>query len=690
MNRIRSFVLLLVCCAMAVSVLAQEGEVTEKPAKKFKFKKTLKLADRKIKAGNIYGAAESYEEIMERKPEAVNVAYKLAVSYQAARDYKNAAKWYKHVIDQDADAQPMARYWYATMLKMTGQYMEAKVEYDAFIKTYKGESASTFKRWAKEDVEGCDLAIQAIEHTEEVNLTHLGAEVNHAYTDLAPVVWDDTTLVYATLPIDTVPIAEQKDELKSFITLYSAVFKDDTYTQSMPFERFKFSGKHVANGAFSPDGKRFYFTVCAEEVVGNIICAIYVSTKSGDGWSEPEDLGPTINSTDYTTTHPAIGTYTDDREVLYFVSNRPGGRGGLDIWYSIYSPSGKYSSPRNCGSRINTDRDEATPFYDKATGTLYFSSAGHPNMGGYDVFKTTGKLAKWTDPENMGYPYNSPADDMYFRFNNNQQDGYLVSNRPGVFALKSETCCDDIFSFKTFKTIRIAVEGFVMDEETKTPLDAAKAYLYLTNYKGLDEDILVNEYVQGSGKPYFFELNAETSYKLTGTKAGYLSASVAFDTKGITKSDTLHHDIFLKKIEKGKTYSLRNIYYDYDKATLRDESKPTLDSLYSILTENPGISIELGAHTDARGSDSYNTSLSQKRAESVVKYLIAKGIATDRLKAKGYGETQPLEDCKDVEGCSMESNSDDCPCHQKNRRTEFKIIGEKKIEINYEDERYDE
>lgn len=685
----RAVILVLVGCVLSLLVMAQEDTIAKKPAK-FKFKKTLKLAKNKEKVGNIYGAAETYEKILEHRPDAPGVAYKLANAYYAARDYKTAARYYKMTLDNDADANPQAGYWYAVMLKMTGQYIDAKAAFEAFEKSYRGENASTFRRWVKDDIAGCDLAIEAKDDPEEVNITHLDAAVNHAYTDLAPLVWDDTTLLYATLPIDTVPVTANADELKSFIKLYQSHFSNGTYQPSQPFEKFEFEGRHVANGAFSPNGDRFYFTVCAEEEVGNIICAIYVSEKDGDTWGEPVDLGPTINTADHTTTHPAIGTYRDDREVLYFVSDRPGGKGGLDIWYSIISPGGKYASPRNCGNRINTDRNEATPYYDKVTGTLYFSSNGHPNMGGYDIFKTTGKLSRWTEPENIGYPYNSPTDDMYFRFNSNQQGGYLVSNRPGVFALKSETCCDDIFSFKTYKTLYIGVVGFVMDEEAGTPLPGAKVYLYLTNYKGMDEDILVNEYTLTEGKPYFFELNGETEYKLTGSMSGYLSASVSFDTKGIVESDTLQHDLLLKKIEKGKTYSLRNIYYDYDKASLRDESKPTLDSLYTLLEENPGISIELGAHTDARGSDSYNKNLSQQRAESVVKYLINKGIPTDRLQAKGYGETQTLEDCSNVEGCSMESGSEDCPCHQKNRRTEFKIVGEKKIELNYEDDRYEE
>lgn len=678
---------------------AQEGGSTPKtdtvaPAKKpvkFKFRKVFKKGKKQIKAGNVYGATETYEEIMKNRPDNAKVAYQLANTYYIARDYKSASKWYQATWELEPEKYPLSQYYYGLMLKMTGNYIEAKVEFDSFSKSYRGDNASTWKRWARTEKDGCELGIMAMQEPDKIELTHLDESVNHAYSDIAPLVWDDTTLMYATLPVDTAPVFGGDSGISHYIKLYEVTMKDSTYENSRQFTQFDMEGMHVANGAFSPNRDRFYFTICNEEAVNKIICNIYVSKKVGGKWSEPESVGDEINQTLYTSTQPAIGTYNDDREVLYFVSNRPDGKGGMDLWYSIISSNGSYGKPRNCGSRLNTDRDEATPYYDNITGTLYFSSNGHENMGGYDVFKTIGKLSRWTRPEHMGYPINSQTDDMYFRYTHDQKGGYVVSNRPGVFALKSETCCDDIFSFKKIRTLDIAVDGMVFDNALpEYPLNGSTVALYLTNYKGFEEDILVNSAKIENDKKYLFDLEPGNEYKLVASKDTYLNASATFDTKNITTSDTLHFDLFLTRIIKNKTYSLRNIYYDYDKASLRDESKPTLDSLYQILTENPGISIELGAHTDARGSDDYNSKLSQARAESVVKYLIDKGIDKSRLVAKGYGESQPIEECDGVEGCSMESGSEDCPCHQKNRRTEFKIIGEKKIEVNYEDERYND
>lgn len=685
---LKQFAILFICFITAWAVQAQP-ESDEKPVR-FKFRKILKQGNNQLKEGNIYAAAETYEEILKNRTGEMKVMWNLATVYEAARDYKNAKKWYKEVYEKDPVAYQMAQFKYALMLKMTGEYIDAKELFLSFSKSYKGEDYVNRRRWAKDEAEGCDLAIASIDNPAQVNLTHLDEKVNHPYSDISPLMWDKNVMVYATLATDTVPVYEDGQTITHLIKMYSSYWDGSSFAEATPFDKFQMDGMHVANGAFSPDKKRFYFTACREETVNKIICAIYMSTLGDDGnWSEPEDLGPEINSNEYTTTQPAIGPYKNDREVLYFASNRPGGRGGMDIWYSIISSSGNHASPRNCGGKLNTDRDEATPFYDNKTGNLYFSSNGHPGMGGYDVFSSSGQVSRWTEPENVGYPLNSETDDMYFRLSEGTNSGFVVSNRPGVFALKSETCCDDIFRFETFNTILIAVDGLVFDEAApNTPLKGSKVSLYLANYKGLG-DILVSDFKLDK-EPFFFELNADAEYKLTASMEGYLNTSVSFDTKEITESDTLHKDLVLKKIVKNKTYSLRNIYYDYDKATLRDESKPTLDSLYQILTENPGIVIELGAHTDARGSESYNQNLSQKRAESVVKYLIGKGIDANRLQAKGYGESQPLEGCKNVDGCSMESGSEDCPCHQKNRRTEFKITGEIDIDVDYEDERYED
>lgn len=668
---------------------ATDTAKTAKP-QKFKLRKTVKMGNRKLKLGDVYGATELYEKVLENKPEQTKVAWQMAESYYMARDYEKAQTWYKYVLDKDAEHYPTARYWYALMLKMNGDYYEAKNQFNAFIKEYKGDEA-TYKKWAKVDAEGCDLALDKGAKPEKINLTHLDKRVNSAYTDIAPIMWNDSTLLYASLRSDSiVVVADAKNDTAPdmhHIKFYVAQKTDTGYKQSTRFDKFDEVGKHVANGAFSPDHKRFYFTVCGDVNFGKAHCEIYVSELQEGQWQPARALGDDINSPLYTSTEPAVGTYKDNIDVLYFVSDRPGGKGGTDIWYSFINAKGKYSAPKDAG-KINTDRDDATPYYDNSTGTLYYSSQGYPGFGGYDVFKTLGKANKWTNPENMGAPINSSTDDMYFRYLKGQKGGFVVSNRPGIISLKSKTCCDDIFAFDHYTTIDIAVKGLVYDEALpEYPLNGVKVSLALRNYGGLDEDIMVNEATTADNQHFLFDVNANSAYKLIASKETYLTGSVEFNTNGITKSDTLEYKIYLKRIVKNKAYSLKNIYYDYNKADIRDESKPTLDSLYQILVENPNITIELGSHTDSRGSDTYNQTLSQKRAESCVAYLIAKGIDQTRIVAKGYGESQPLEDCSKYPDCPAEGEGD-CPCHQKNRRTEFKIIGET-APVKYDDDTFD-
>jgi outer membrane protein OmpA-like peptidoglycan-associated protein len=302
------------------------------------------------------------------------------------------------------------------------------------------------------------------------------------------------------------------------------------------------------------------------------------------------------------------------------------------------------------------------------------------------VFKATGKLSKWSDPVNIGSPINGSTDDMYFSYSRKMNGGFVVSNRVGVISIKSPTCCDDIFAYEYLKTIDIAVKGLVYDEALpKYPLNGAKVALALTKYAGLDEDILVNEAAITNNEKYFFDLQPNTNYKLIVYKDTYLNEIKEFDTKDITRSDTLSFDFYLKRIIKNKPYTLRNIYYDYNSAELNDASKASLDSLYKLLTENPGISVELSSHTDSRGSQEYNLNLSQLRANNCVAYLVSKGITADRVTGKGYGEDDPLEDCTALADCSPEAGGADCPCYSKNRRTEFKVTGEKNIDILYKE-----
>lgn len=673
---------------------AQEPK-KESKEENFNVKREIKNAKRSLRQGDIYAAADIYQKVIDFAPERTDIIYELAEAYRYSRDYENSAIWYLKADSLDKVNYPLSTYYAGLMLKMNNRCDEAILYFEHFYKKNRGDFSQRYKVWAKREIEGCHLSKQLKEDALNIKITHLDSNVNSYYTDISPLLWNDSTLIYASLPTDSVIVIENRNiDHGYYIKFYSVDKKDSIYSNPQPFKTFTDDKAHLANGAFSPDKKRFYFTKCYENINGVPICSIFESKFQRGEWTEARALPDYINPGSNNSTHPTIALHSSGSEILYFVSDREGGRGQKDIWYSLRKRNGEFSEPRNAGTRINTDRDELTPFYDNQTQTLYFSSDGHVGIGGFDVFYTTGEKSRWVEPTNIGYPVNSSTDDMYYRTNEYEEDkGYLVSNRPGIISIRNETCCDDIFEFKYFNKKAIYVKGFVYEEG-----DPKQEKINLAKVELLEEDSLgnstaykaLNADTTRENMPYFFQIDFQKKYKVVGSKKTYLSGSSFFNTIGNEKSDTLNVDIYLKRFEKNKAYQLKNIYYDYDKWFLREASKRTLDTLYNIMIDNPLIIVEIGSHTDIRGSDSYNKILSQKRAESCVQYLIDKGIGMNRLLARGYGESKLIrKGCEDIPGCPEEGEGD-CPCHQANRRTEFQIVGELDAVLDYKDERYKE
>jgi OOP family OmpA-OmpF porin len=651
-----------------------------------KFDKMLyrKEADKAFSEGNIYRAADLYQEILAHDSTDKTVLYSLAQSYFLARDYEEGALYFQKAA-KDAVNNPTALYYAGICTKMQGMYKEAIPMFKDFAKSYQGTDAIKMKKWAHTEIDGCNFALRESKSDPSIKLIHLGREVNSSYADDAPALREDV-LYFSSIHSDTV-LWERKDRSDStkeglLVKLFTSKKTGDTYTPAEQLKTFDQKGKHISNGSFNDDGTKFFYTICNPALL-KPSCKIYESQLQGTEWGEGEVLGPEINTVGSSNTQPYLGK-SGGIDVLYFVSDRDGGKGGTDIWYSTMGKKGEWSAPKNAGPKINTDRNETTPFLDSKTGTLYFSSDGWISMGGIDIFKiesdAPGKFSGTA--ENLGPPFNSPCDDFGYKFGKNSSDGYLVSNRPGIFSVRGKTCCDDIFEFKYEKQIYLAVKGMVYDDVTRQPIVGAAVNLSLRSDNNTESDVVINSDTSKFGAPYFFNLKAQQLYKVTGIKDGYFTDSRNFSTMGAVRNDTMTVDIFLKKLEKDKAYRLNNIYYDYDKWDLRPESKATLDTLYSILTENPTIIIELSSHTDSRGAEDYNLNLSQKRAESCVNYLINdKGIPKERIIAKGYGKSKPLEDCSKYPDCPQGQNGD-CPCHQLNRRTEFKIVGELEHKLN--------
>ena len=664
-------------------------EIDTLKLKPYQVKKLAKQADY---MGDIYSAIDYYTKYVELKPKKDRYKYLVAELYKEARGYLSALEWYEKVYESVPEQFPMAMYRIAEMKIMAlGDYPTAKDSLLSFKKRFKAEAKEkTIKKMLKAQVEGCEMAEDIISHPLEIIITHLDTTINTAHVEFAPIVLDDSTLLYSALKsrkgiyytTDEEDSAYGKQPVRKMYIAHKNF--DDWSGQDLLEGPFNEEGVECGNGTFSPDRNRFYFTKCIP-IKRKVICSIYVSKKDSLGnWTIPEALPSSINSEEFTTTQPTIGTHPKyEMDIIYYVSDRDGGKGDLDIWYTyVREKKGKliYQKPKNCGKFINTVGKDVTPYYDLETKHMYFSSNGHPGLGGLDIFYTTGQLNKWIAPTNIGYPINNKEDDLDFTLAPSQDEGFFISNRPGGTALKSETCCDDLYHFYYTHYIKIFVTGNVFEEDDST-MENATITLFLVDTASGERMEIKKAFSNEMGE-YIVKLEQGNEYIIEIGKDGYFNQDVLFSTATIEKSDTFKlDDLWLSKILEAPII-IKNVYYPFDKAHLTPETQTVIvTTIYKILIENPEIIVEINSHTDSKGSDKYNENLSQRRAESVVKYLIGKGINKKRLVAKGYGESSPLVPNENEDGSDNEEN------RAKNRRTEFKVIGTIKdaSEVIYEE-----
>lgn len=660
----RASILFLSLLTLCSSVYAQNA----KPEKPMSDGKKKQLADALMEQGSYYNAVDLYEELYESKKQ-IGVAWNIAQGYWAVRDYPNAGIWYSRVWSESPGAYPEAQYYHALCLKMDGKYAEAKKEFDGFRKStkMKGPEASRFKRLAKNESKGCDLAQLIMGEPIDMDIAPMGPRINAPYTEFSPIPLGEDEFLYASLRTDSVVTMgpNKKTELRS--QFYTSTRKGGVWGEGQLYDDvFNGIDGHVGNGTFSPDKERFYFTVCnPDEDVSKMICDIYMSTLDRGKWSKPKRLGE-VNEAGFSSTQPAVVKFRK-KEILYFSSDRSGGRGGRDLWYSVITGNGsKHARPRNCGPRLNTPGDEMSPFWDAKNEVMYFSSNGQINIGGMDIFKASGYERTWKDILNAGYPLNSNVDDFYYSTGEEGARGFLVSNRKGAISLKNEYCCDDIFSFEYIYPPEFTIMGMVYEKGAATKTPIADAFVQLKGSEGNHKDSTVSTL----DVKYDFYVGSQFDlFKLGAAKAGYVEDKATVSTKGLTETDTLYVDLYLEPIDTTRFIAVKDIYYELDKATLRPESKEGLDSLYNVMLTYPTARFEVSSHTDSRGGFDYNIDLSQRRAQSVIDYLVnQKGVDLERLVAKGYGEGKLLNDCADGVRCSEEE-------HQINRRTEFRLLG---------------
>jgi outer membrane protein OmpA-like peptidoglycan-associated protein len=654
-----------------------------------------KQAKKMIDVGDYYTAVNLYRAATQADPEDMDGAYRLAELLLITRNYTDALAWFEKVYLKAPLSYPKAQYFYAQGLMRAGNYEEAKKEFTTFKKKYKGPDKSQYRKMIKSDLKSCDLAMKLLKKPVDVKITHMEGGINRAYTESGPIALGDTAIIYSSMPYDSMywecpEDAKDENKEKFHAKLYIAAKRNGAWMNVGEFEDGPFNedGKFVGNGAYSRDGKRFYFTRCDELEGGKIECKIYESKLIGKEWQPGKLLNEKINLPGSTNTQPTLGWDTKKkRDILYFVSDREDGLGGLDIYYSVFDrkKTKDWTAPRNLKRKVNTVGDDMTPYYDMESGTLYFSSANWPGMGGLDVQKVVGSMKKWSKVENAGYPLNTGADELYFVPNESREGGYFTSNREGGLGLHHATCCDDIYSFDYLQIIRIGIEGIVVDanDPNNRPMSNVVVSLYLIQEDG--SDVLIKTDTTGKdGSDYFLKLQANKRFKLQAYKKGYFAGETSVSTHGFAKSDTIQaNEIRIEKLPEADQGITMKVFFDFGSTALNEEAKKALDEdLIKRLKENPLLVVEVGAHTDDVGSELANITLSQKRAQSIVQYCAYQGINPKKLISRGYGESDPIAANKNRDG------SDNPQGRAKNRRVEFKVLNELSEESLYDDDDY--
>lgn len=597
------------------------------------------------------------------------IAAKIGQSYLQYSDFSAAEKWFKTAAElENIDAY----YQLGKVQMMEHKYEEAKKNFTIYSK----QDAVSKNRAAKE-LKNCDNAISAMKADSSMIIKNL-QEINTASREYAPFIAAEKIYFSSNRSNTTGEnINAWTGQRNSDIYFFDKKNKTIVNIKS-PVNTVNSEGK----ACFTKDGKEMYFTRCGivddqAKVRKDEYCNIFHTSLINGEWDEPQPLSLFNDSTNVG--HPAL---LPDGKTLIVSAHTIDGLGGRDLYYFTKNDTG-WTGPYNLGANINTTGDEMFPWVD-AKGNLYFSSNGMSGFGGLDIYRASKYKSTWRNPSNMGWGINSGADDFGIFITKTKPtsiddtiltSGYFSSNRIGG---KGE---DDLYFYEEKWSNTFLLTGITYENEYENPEDGDSKIIgkkSLTavslELRNATTDAVVSTFKSNASGFYSQPLDAETDYKLIATKPGYFATNITFSTRGKKNQDSteikINTSLLLDKIFPQKEIVIPNIYYDYDKATLRPESKLVLDSILVFFNDNKDLLIEIGSHTDSRGSDEYNQKLSQARAQSVVDYLIEKGVANDRLVAKGYGETKLVNNCGNDVPCSEEE-------HQRNRRTTFRITGSK-------------
>lgn len=628
----------------------------------------LSEADAQFQRGEYYDASVTYKKVYnklrkkEERPQRGEVAFKMGRCYRLLNMSARASAAFQNALRYEYP-DSTTHFMLAQALHADGKYAAALRSYDKYLEFCPDDSL------AINCAEGCRTA-QEIRARGSRYVVKQAKLFNSRRADFCPMyLGADCDQIYYTSTTEKAT-GDKKSEItgmKNADVFFSKKNEKGEWERPEPVEGELNTEFDEGIVAFSPDAQTMYLTKARRELNAPTSVEIYTSTRSDAKWSAPVKFEITADTLS-TFGHPAV---SPDGEYLYFVSDMPGGYGGKDIWR--ISLKERQGSLVNLGPDINTEGNDDFP-YVRSDGSLYFSSDGHPGMGGLDIFRATavGDPAdlRWK-VENMGFPINSAGDDFGITFGKGE-DGFFSSNRGDARGF------DHIYSFE-YDPVRITIEGLVMDKDEEP---VKNAIIRIVGNDGSNQ----KEVARDDGS-FSFALQRGVKYVMLAGAKGYLNQKQEFASDSTMEDANYWVEFILPSISKPSV--VENIFYDYDKADLRPESKTALNELIAVLHDNPNVTIEMASHTDRWGSDAYNINLSERRAKSVVDYLVENGISRNRLQPHGYGKSRPKTVTKRIarlypqfkegdilteEFIKTLSEEDQQAADQINRRTEFSVL----------------
>ena len=655
-------------------------EILEKPVKK-----QYNIADGYWDDQNYDFALKIYQNIQNKVPTTAFLNFKIGECFSKGMLSKNndSALHYLSestqnvssdiqfdVSDNSLESAPIFAYLeYAKLLRKNNKIDEAEKNLKSFEESLGSEISDEWRKTLERENEICETAKLLIANPVNINITNLG-NINSEYPEYGPVISaDEKTIIFTSRRKIKNPTSSQPKDLIDF-KYYEDIYiakKDEKGEWGEPkliSNNINTSG-HEATIGLSVDGQQLLIFSAQEDPQGDI----YYSKLDGEDWSKPIPF-QALNSK-ASETHAC---FSADGKTIFFTSNRKGGYGGYDIYKVTMLPNGEWSKSLNLGPKINTELDDRAPFIHPDGVSLFFSSNGHETMGGFDIFQATDLGEEgWSTPENIGYPINTPEDDISYATSVDGKRSYYASKKEGG---KGE---NDIYLITipkpSVQPMTVLVGEFTTgDEGGSIPKDAE----IIVKDNETNEIYGIYKPNQKTGK-YLFILPPDKNYNITYNAEGFLFKSENVIIPKNSAYQSIKKVIKLAPIKANESIVLNNVFFDYESFELTKDSRSELNKLFNLLSNNPSIKVEIQGHTDSKGLKSFNKKLSQKRAESVRKYLVKKGINKNRVTAVGYGENQPIAKNTNSDGSDNEEG------RALNRRIELKILskdGQEKANVN--------